>query len=115
MPHAARGALSCVAMLRRLLPLLLALAPLPALAWGAGGHAAVGRVAERRLSPTARARVADLLDGARISDPEVASWADAESGEGRAPRAFHFVNVPCEARGYDQRRDCADRRCIVTK
>lgn len=101
----------------RVLPILvlLATAPAVALAWGPGGHAAVGRVAERHLSPAVRAQVADLLDGARLSDPEVASWADAESAEGRAPRAFHYVNVPADAHGYDARRDCPDRRCIVAK
>jgi hypothetical protein len=98
-----------------LLLLLLAAAPVAARAWGPGGHAAVGRIAERRLSPATRAQVTELLDGARISDAEVATWADAESTEGRAPRAFHYVNVPAEARGYDPRRDCADHRCIVAK
>jgi hypothetical protein len=75
----------------------------------------VGAIAERLLSPAARARAAELLRGARISDVEVAAWADAESAGGRAPRAAHFVNVPVGARGYDARRDCPGGRCLVAR
>jgi hypothetical protein len=91
----------------------LALAAAPARAWGPEAHAIVGELAERRLSPSARARAEALLGGARISDVEVAAWADVESAEGRAPRSAHYVNVPVGARGYDPARDCRGGRCIV--
>jgi hypothetical protein len=93
----------------------VALAAAPVRAWSPAGHAAVGAVAERSLSPAARAAVDALLEGKRISDPDVAAWADAESKEGRAPRAFHYVNVPVDAPGYDPARDCREGRCAVAK
>ena len=56
-----------------LLPLLL---PSLCLAWGGEGHQIVALVAEEHLTPAAKTAAKDLLDGANISDAEVANWAD---------------------------------------
>jgi len=73
--------------------LILALAP-SALAWGPKGHRAVGRIAERHLTPEVARVVAELLAPEMLayvgtwsddirSDPD---WAKAES--------WHWVTVP---------------------
>ena len=56
---------------------LLALAPVPAFAWGPRGHEVVAHIAAMNLSSRARAAVATLLGG----EPEAmmaitANWAD---------------------------------------
>ncbi|MDO9413803.1 MAG: S1/P1 nuclease [Pseudolabrys sp.] len=48
--------------------------PLPALAWGADGHAIVADIAEPHLTPAALRRVTEILRGERMRD--VASYAD---------------------------------------
>jgi hypothetical protein len=53
--------------------LLLLKLPSVCLAWGGEGHQLVALIAEDRLTPPARAAVKELLDGANISDAEVAN------------------------------------------
>ena len=92
-------------------------------AWSREGHELVGELAQRRLSPAARAEVARLL--AAEPDPTlagVAAWADeirAESRSaghplGKRSEHWHYVNFP---RGADcdlqPARDCPDGDCIV--
>lgn len=95
----------------------LALAPLAASAWGQRGHALVGALAERDLSPAARTEVARLLAG----EPEptlagVASWADTlrenDPDLGRRSAKWHYVNMAedgCAARPATQ---CPDGDCL---
>lgn len=68
----------------------------PASAWGVEGHGIVGDVAAAKLSPTASAEVAKLLQG----EPNptlagVASWADEyrSTPDGAATAPWHFVNI----------------------
>jgi hypothetical protein len=90
---------------------LAALAPRPALAWGAPGHQIVAEIAASRLSPAARAMVREIAGDMPLSDPEIATWADAL----RAPatRPWHYVNVPLSASRYDPSRDCPRGACAV--
>ncbi len=44
------------------------------LSWGVTGHRTVGKIAEKHLTPKARAAVEDLLGGASLAD--VSTWAD---------------------------------------
>jgi len=79
----------------------LALASAPtAMAWGPTGHRAVGRVAERHLTPQAARAIAELLGAEQLayvttwpddirSDPD---WAKADS--------WHWVTVP-DGQTYD--------------
>jgi nuclease S1 len=54
----------------------LLVVPTTCFAWGGEGHQIVALIAENHLTPIAKAAIGDLLDGAQISDAEVASWAD---------------------------------------
>jgi hypothetical protein len=76
-----------------------------AFAWGPEGHVIVAMVAEDRLSSSVRAKVRKILAGAplataalfadeyRVTHPETARW--------------HFVDIPFDASGYDEARDCS--------
>jgi hypothetical protein len=97
-------------LLRHLLALLLAW-PAGALAWSDEGHQVVGEVAERRLSPAARAMVREIAGAARLSDRDVAVWADDHRDRSNA--FFHWVDIPFGGGGYQAARDCPEGRCAV--
>ncbi|HZW33586.1 MAG TPA: S1/P1 nuclease [Isosphaeraceae bacterium] len=85
----------------------------PARAWGRLGHRSSARLAESRLSPRARAIVADLLEpGETLAD--AATWADENSREIPGSAAWHFVNVPISAPRYTA-KDCPPQGCVVSK
>ena len=88
------------------------LATSTALAWGTEGHQTVALLAEKDLSPTARAEVNRLLalePGATLAS--ISTWAD----EHRSPQtaAWHYVNFPQGDCSYQVERDCPERRCVV--
>ncbi|MFO0583007.1 MAG: S1/P1 nuclease [Anaeromyxobacter sp.] len=88
-----------------------ALAPAGAArAWGPDGHVVVTTIAEARLSPEARALVADAAGGAALSDPDLATWADRNRD--RATARWHYVNIPFGST-YDPARDCPRGDCAV--
>ena len=82
----------------------LALAcPQICLGWGPQGHRTVGAIADRLLTPQARARVAQLLapDLDRYGTPsgrttleEVSVWADEITGTPAAHPRWHYDNLP---------------------
>lgn len=96
-------------LLALLLPLL---APLPAWAWGAEGHEIVAAIALDELTPRARGQVAQLLGapGMMIHD---ANWADEIRDLRPDTGAWHYVDIPLHAPGYDARRDCPRAACAV--
>jgi hypothetical protein len=66
----------------------------PALsAWGSTGHRSIALVAERHLSPEARATIDRLLDGESMA--AVSTWADEIKSERRWDFAspWHYVNI----------------------
>ncbi|MFT3914417.1 MAG: S1/P1 nuclease [Anaeromyxobacteraceae bacterium] len=79
-------------------------------AWGPDGHVVVTAVAEARLSPEARALVAEAAGGAALSDPDLATWADRNRD--RATARWHYVNIPFGST-YDPARDCPRGDCAV--
>jgi nuclease S1 len=89
----------------------------PMFGWGDHGHRAVARLAEERLSPTARKAVAAILDGESLAD--VAMWADGVRCETCShPHTYrwHFTNIPISASGYSATRDCKKKPngdCVV--
>jgi len=84
--------------------------PANARGWGPDGHVVVAAVAEARLSPEARALVAEVAEGTPISDEGLATWPDRH----RTPetRPWHYVNIPFGS-SYDAARDCPRRACAV--
>ena len=100
-------------------PLLLALlVPAIASGWGPEGHRIVGELAQRQLSPQARATVADLLQGE--SEPTlagVANWADTLRDTDpelyRRTSRWHFVNFRSTDCDYVPARDCPGGDCVI--
>lgn len=88
-PHAALTALVLATLL----------AP-SATAWGPVGHRAVGRIAERHLTPQAARAVADLLAPEQLA--YVTTWADEIRPEPEWAKAdaWHWVTVP-DGQTYD--------------
>lgn len=66
----------------------------PAQAWGPTGHRAVGRIAERHLSPETARAVAELLAPERLA--YTATWADDVRTDPAWAKAetWHWVTIP---------------------
>jgi len=94
--------------------LLLILFPAPAFAWGAEGHEVVALIAARELTPAARAQVAHLL-GSEAMLVQDANWADEIKDQRRDTGPWHYVDIPLGSPGYDARRDCPQRGCVVAQ
>jgi len=77
----------------------------PAFAWGASGHSIVAELAQRRLTPRAADRVAELL-GRGVSLASVASWADDVRDQRPYGYNWHFVSIPSAESTYEPGRDC---------
>jgi hypothetical protein len=90
--------------------------PAPAWAWGRDGHRIVGRIAEARLTPAAREAIAKLLgEDKRLSDDEVANWADKIRNEFPETGPWHYVDIPVEEGKYDPARDCKYSDCVIDR
>src|SRR5262245_57483551 len=70
-------------------------------AWGPTGHRAVGRIAERHLTPEAVQRVAELLAPEELA--YVTTWADDIRSEPDWAKAdaWHWVTIP-DGQSYDR-------------
>jgi hypothetical protein len=94
-------------MLRRALVLSLASLLIiqlatPAWAWGRLGHRAIAKLAERHLSPAAKAAIAELLEpGESLAD--CSTWADEHRRELPKTAPWHYVDVPLDEPRYDDR------------
>lgn len=87
--------------------LLLSLAP-SARAWGPTGHRVVAEIAQRHLTPAARARVSRLLGGRTLAD--VANWPDDLRSDPRYDKykPLHYATVPDGVASY---RDAEKAPC----
>ncbi len=61
-------------------------------AWGGYGHRVVGEIAETQLTPYAKAKVAELLEGESLAD--VSTWADTVRPDRPETAPLHYVNFP---------------------
>lgn len=111
------------AMKRSLIAALLLLAAATAQGWSKQGHQLVGELAERELTPAARAEVRRLLAGE--ADPTLAgvsTWADEIRAASRTPQGhalgerssrWHYVNFRDAGCDYEPARECPDGNCVV--
>lgn len=81
-------------------------------AWGTGGHQVVAFIAEKQLTPKAKAAIDRLL----AQEPgqtlvTISTWADEHRNPATA--AWHYVNFPRETCQYVAERDCPDGKCVV--
>jgi hypothetical protein len=73
-------------------------------AWGPKGHAIIGDVASSRLTPVTRQKVQLLLGNDSLAS--ISSWADAVRKERDESYGGHFVDIPKDASGFSDERDC---------
>jgi len=62
------------------------------ISWGVTGHRTVGEIAERHLSPQAKAAVKAILGHESMA--EVSTWADEIRKDNPETFNWHFINVP---------------------
>jgi hypothetical protein len=74
-------------------------------AWGAEGHSIVAEIAQRNLTPAARARVAELFPNG-ASAASLSFWADDIRDTLEESTNWHFVDIPLDQTNYDENRDC---------
>jgi len=85
----------------------------PAMAWGRLGHRVAGKIAESRLTPSARAAIAALMEpGESLAD--VSTWADDYRRDHRESGPWHYINIPITEPRYDA-KFVPDEGCVVTK
>lgn len=95
---------------------LTVLAASPAWAWGRDGHRIVCAVAWDELTPTAKAKIADMIHAEnRDAFAESCIWADNYSFFHKETGPWHYVNVPPDATSVDLARDCPNGVCVVAK
>jgi hypothetical protein len=74
----------------------------PAWAWGRLGHRVISRLAEKQLTPKARAAIAELLEpGESLADASL--WADENRRRLPKTAPWHYVDVPLDEPRYDAR------------
>ena len=83
---------------------LIALIPVQLLAWGPKGHAIVADIAASRLTPLAKQNLQLLLGADSLAS--IASWADSVRKERDESYDWHFVDIPKDASGFSEERDC---------
>jgi len=91
---------------KKIIALLLLAIFIPAqlFAWGPKGHAIVADIASSRLTPTARKNLQLLLGDNSLAS--IASWADTVRKDRDESYDWHFVDIPKDAPGFSQERDC---------
>jgi hypothetical protein len=99
--------------------LLLSLCAPLAAAWGPQGHRTVGAIADRLLTPPARAAVLQLLSAdldkfgrpsGRTTLEAVSDWADEIRGTPADRPRWHYDNIPVCGRA-PRERYCPDGQC----
>ncbi|HKR95498.1 MAG TPA: S1/P1 nuclease [Candidatus Angelobacter sp.] len=84
--------------------LLFAMVSTQLVAWGPKGHAIVADIAQSRLTPLARKNLQLLLGQDSLAS--IASWADQVRKEHDESYDWHFVDIPKDAAGFSDQRDC---------
>src|SRR5262249_17194508 len=80
--------------------LLIVAQAAPSWAGGPLGHRVVGRLAERQLTPQARAAVKELFEpGESMAD--ASTWADGQRRAIKGRGNWHYVDVPLDQDRYD--------------
>lgn len=92
----------------------------PANAWWENGHRVIARLAAAHLTPTARARVAEILHvpdtpaAVARAMAEASTWADETKGE-TGTGSWHFIDLTLQDRKSDIPRRCPERNCAPAR
>lgn len=92
--------------LKKIVAVLLCclMAPVQLMAWGPKGHQVVADVAYLRLTPQTRKNLKLLLGRETLAS--IATWADDVRKQHDEAYDWHFVDIPKDAGGFDEQRDC---------
>jgi nuclease S1 len=88
----------------------------PRLGMGPLGHSVISRLAEKQMTPAAKAGVAALLKpGESLAD--ASTWADEHRRELPKTAPWHYVDVPLDEPKYDAKFSGGDRKkgCVADK
>jgi hypothetical protein len=85
-----------------------------AFAWGRLGHRVISRLAEKNLTPAAKAAIAELLEPGE-SLANASTWADEVRGRMRHTAPWHYVDVPLDEPRYDSKYSGEKIGCVVDK
>jgi hypothetical protein len=83
-----------------------------AFGWGQEGHRVVASIAERHLTPQARAKAQQILNG-DASLVAVATWADDVRNIRPETKPWHFIDIPLKVSSIDPQRDCNNGDCVT--
>jgi len=95
--------------MRKVTAVFLAFLGLPILsfAWGPEGHRVVADLARERLNPTALRQIRELLGNDNLA--AISTWADEIRHQRPETSGWHFVDIPWNADGFSEGRDCYRR------
>ena len=110
--HRTRNAACYTAKALHKLALLSVIGILPVSAWGPEGHDLVARLAERYLTPAARAQVGEIL-GPGTTMASISSWADQIRRSRPDTGPWHYTDIPIHAPRLDMQRDCPKGDCVI--
>ncbi len=96
--------------------LLIVFQAAPARAWAPMGHRLAGRLAEKNLTPKAKAAVAELLEPGETM-AAASTWADEHRRDIKGSGPWHYVDVPLDQDRYSDRfaGDVPEKGNIVPK
>jgi hypothetical protein len=83
---------------------LTLLIPSTLVGWGHEGHEIVASLAQTRLTENAKAGIRSLIGDASLAS--IANWADEVRPERDETYNWHFVDIPKDASGFSDERDC---------
>jgi S1/P1 Nuclease len=83
---------------------LTLLIPSTLLGWGPEGHEIVASLAQARLTENTKKGIRSLNGDASLAS--VANWADEVRPERDETYNWHFVDIPANASGFSDERDC---------
>lgn len=84
--------------------LVAAMIPTQLFGWGAKGHQIVGDIAASRLTPQTKKNLKLLLGHETLAS--ISTWADEVRKQHDESYNWHFVDIPRDAPGFDDARDC---------
>jgi nuclease S1 len=97
------------------LTLLVALqSATPERAWGRLGHRVISRLAEKNLTPAAKAAITELLEPGE-SFADASTWADEVRGQMKNTAPWHYVDVHLDWTRYDPKFSGPTVGCVVEK
>jgi hypothetical protein len=85
-------------------------------AWVRLGHRVISRIAEKHLTPNAKAEIIALLEPRELL-ADASTWADEKRGRLPKTAPWHYVDVPLDEPRYDPKfsGDVSSKGCVVDK